>query len=254
MVCLRLPSDAPIRVIPDVHGERAALERLVREARAEGRFIIQLGDVVDRGPDSAGALELMLDLIDAGDAIMLMGNHELKIIRALTGHAVRLGEDGERTLREINAVPGLAARFLAASDRMPFSVRHGMRLFVHGAWDPAMTSDEPMTPETYRRAHVRALFGQTTGRRDPKGRPERIWDWVDELPAGLEVIVGHDWRAPCVVLERLGRGGGRVRLLDLGAGKGGALAHMDIEADGSAHFSHPLARWEGAVYDLAEAS
>ncbi len=76
---------------------------------------------------------------------------------------------------------------------------------------------------------------------------------MDALPSGLEVVVGHDWRGPSVVLERRGRGGGVVRLLDLGAGKGGPLAHMDIEPDGRARYSHPLARWEGALFRLAEA-
>ena len=254
MVSLRLPSRTPLRVIPDVHGELAAFEALVSAARAEGRFVLQLGDIVDRGPDSAGCLALMLDLMDADVGLMLLGNHDWKIIRALQGRPVRLNADAERTLDELAAAPGLADRLLAMKDRIPLYARHGDRLFVHGAWAPAMTSDAPMEHEDYKLARSRALFGQTTGRRDPKGRPERIWDWVDELPPRLEVVVGHDWRAPSVVLDRIGVKGGRVKLLDLGAGKGGPLAHMDIDPDGAARFSHPVAHWRGAVYGLAEAS
>jgi protein phosphatase len=253
MVSLALAPQTPLRVIPDVHGQRVALELLVTEALAQGRFVLQLGDIVDRGPDSVGALEIMLDLMDGGAGLMLLGNHEWKMLRALAGQPVRLNPDAARTLREISAVPGLADRFLRARDRMPFYARHGARLFVHGAWDPAMTEGAPLSERDHDRLLSRALYGQTTGRMDAKGRPERVWDWVDALPAGLEVVVGHDWRGPSVVLERNGRGGGRVRLLDLGAGKGGPLAHMDIEPDGRALFSHPVARWEGAVYQLAEA-
>jgi len=83
MTSLVLPPHTSLRVIPDVHGEAEAFARCVNEARAEGRFILQLGDMVDRGPDSVGALTLMLDLMDAGAGLMLMGNHDWKIVRAL---------------------------------------------------------------------------------------------------------------------------------------------------------------------------
>jgi protein phosphatase len=253
MASLALAPQTPIRVIPDVHGELDAFARLVGEARREGRFVLQLGDLVDRGPNSAGALELMLDLIDEGAGLMLLGNHEWKILRALAGRPVKMNADAERTLLEIAEVRGLAARFLAAKDRMALYARHGARLFVHAAWDPAMTEEAPLEPRDHDRLLARALYGQTTGRLDPKGRPERVWDWVDLLPDGLEVVVGHDWRGPGVVLGRAGARGGRAVLLDLGAGKGGPLAHMDIEPDGRARFSHPVARWEGPVYEVAEA-
>ncbi|MGD2133215.1 MAG: metallophosphoesterase [Maricaulaceae bacterium] len=254
MASLAIRSDTPIRAIPDVHGELAAFEVLVTEARAEDRFIVQLGDIVDRGPDSAGALSLMFDLMDAGHGLMLMGNHEWKLFRALQGRAVSLGAQAERTLAELAATPGLERRFVDAMEQAPLYVRHGRRLFVHGAWDPAMTDPAPLSDHDHKRLQARALYGQTTGRLDPKGRPERIWDWVDKLPAGLEVVVGHDWRAPSVVLARRGQGGGRAVLLDLGAGKGGPLAYMDIEPDGAARFSHPLADWTGPVYEVASSA
>jgi protein phosphatase len=252
MASLALSHATPLRVIPDVHGEIDAFSRLVEGARREGRFVLQLGDIVDRGPDSAGALSLMLDLIEAGEGLMLVGNHEWKILRALSGRPVKLNADAERTMDEIDRTPGLADRLLRISPRLPLYLHHGPRLFVHGAWDPAMTDHAPIDPRDHDRLLARALYGQTTGRLDPKGRPERVWDWVDSIPHGLEVVVGHDWRGPSVVLERRGEQGGKVRLLDLGAGKGGPLAHMDIDADGRVRTSHPVARWEGAVYLVAE--
>jgi len=252
MTSLVLPPHTSLRVIPDVHGEAEAFARCVNEARAEGRFILQLGDMVDRGPDSVGALTLMLDLMDAGAGLMLMGNHDWKIVRALQGRPVKLGPDPERTLREIAAEPGLSERLLSAAERMPFHIRHADRLFVHGAWHPAMTSHAPLDKSAHDHVLSRALYGQTTGKRDPKGRPERVWDWVDELPAGLEVVVGHDWRGPCVVLRRTGAGGGSTVLMDLGCGKGGPLAWMDIDAQGAARFSHPVASWTGATFALSE--
>jgi protein phosphatase len=78
---------------------------------------------------------------------------------------------------------------------------------------------------------ARALYGQTTGRLQPDGYPERVLHWVDHIPAGMTVYVGHDRRSsdgrPYV---RAGRGGGTAVFLDTGAGKGGHLSWIDLPA------------------------
>ena len=45
-----------IRVIGDVHGDAIAYRTALVEAHARNLFVVQLGDLVDRGPDSARAL------------------------------------------------------------------------------------------------------------------------------------------------------------------------------------------------------
>ncbi len=246
-----IPHDARLRVIPDVHGEAEALAERLTAARRGGRFVVQLGDLVDRGPDSARALALMLDVVDAGDGVMIRANHEWKIVRALRGHDVELKPMHVRTLAEFDARPGLAERLLAAWDAAPAFALWRDWLFVHGAWHPAMT--DPDGDAGTNAVFARALYGQTTGRCDPKGRPERIWNWVDDLPAGRKVIVGHDRRADGVVLRRDGALGGAAYLLDLGCGKGGPLAVADLDPDGGVVFSHPTASWVGATYEYADA-
>ena len=51
---------------------------------------MQLGDLVDNGPDSAGTLRMMFDLVDAGRGLFILGNHDLKMARALSGDQVRI--------------------------------------------------------------------------------------------------------------------------------------------------------------------
>lgn len=46
-------------------------------------FIVTLGDYVDRGPDSRGVIERLLELKKTHNYIHLMGNHEIQMIRAL---------------------------------------------------------------------------------------------------------------------------------------------------------------------------
>ena len=75
----------------------------------------------------------------------------------------------------------------------------------------------------------RALFGQTTGRTQADGYPERVLRWVDRIPEGVTVYCGHDRRStdgrPYV---RAGHGGGTAVFLDTGAGKGGHLSWIDL--------------------------
>ncbi len=68
-----------LRIIGDVHGDLDAF----RHAVATKRFIIQLGDLVDYGPDSAGVLRLMLEVMEQERGLFLIGNHDRKLGRAL---------------------------------------------------------------------------------------------------------------------------------------------------------------------------
>ena len=44
-----------------------------------------LGDLVDRGPATPAVLRLVMDMVDAGAALCIPGNHENKLMRALDG-------------------------------------------------------------------------------------------------------------------------------------------------------------------------
>jgi predicted MPP superfamily phosphohydrolase len=73
-------------IIGDIHGEleglRLLLEKLGYEAEGgsfhhpEGRKLIFVGDLIDRGPESRGVLHLVRRLVDSGQALVVMGNHE----------------------------------------------------------------------------------------------------------------------------------------------------------------------------------
>ncbi len=73
-----------IFAIGDVHGRPDLLAALLAEAareprRAPRRALVFLGDLIDRGPDSLGAIELAIgagERIGAEETIALMGNHE----------------------------------------------------------------------------------------------------------------------------------------------------------------------------------
>jgi protein phosphatase len=213
-------------VVGDVHGDARAFAM----AAETDRFIVQLGDLVDDGPDTPGALERMFRLLDEKRGMFVLGNHDFKLARALRGDQVRRGEALERTLSELT--PALKERALAEITAAPAWVACKDMFFVHGGFHLGMLREPaPEFPASRPPPLLaRALYGQTTGRLTGAGRPERMLRWVEDIPAGLSVYCGHDRRSqngrPYI---RMNAAGGRAVFLDTGAGKGGHLSWVDIE-------------------------
>jgi predicted MPP superfamily phosphohydrolase len=75
---VRLPDDRPTVFVGDIHGDQEAVERVLSTFPSPSHTVVFLGDIVDRGPDSLGALRSIVQAkCAAPDAIvLLMGNHE----------------------------------------------------------------------------------------------------------------------------------------------------------------------------------
>lgn len=228
MSLLGLPPDMPLRVVGDVHGDARGFAAAAADTK---RFVVQLGDLTDGGPDSAEALRIMFRLIDAGRGLFLLGNHDLKLARALAGRDVRIDAGLAGTLSQMDA--GLRQRAMAEIARAPAWLIRGQQFFVHGGYHTGMLGQTPPAIPAGRVEGVlsRALYGETTGRMQPDGYPERSLRWVDRVPAGLTVYCGHDRRStdgrPYVHHGLLG---GTAIFLDTGAGKGGHLSWIDLPA------------------------
>lgn len=219
-----IPPSSPLRIIGDVHGDIRAFKAAI----ATDRFIVQLGDLSDHGPDSAGVLRMMFTLMDAGRGLFILGNHDRKLGRALAGQAVRTDAALQATLGQLD--PPLRERALQELGRAPAWLVSGDIAFVHGGFHPAMLNEPPPPPlGRVDPLLSRALFGETTGRMQPDGYPERVLRWVDRIPAGLTVYCGHDQRSTDGrPYRRTGSSGGTAVFLDTGAGKGGHLSWIDL--------------------------
>lgn len=63
--------------IGDVHGCVETLEALMERLElASGDQVVFIGDYIDRGPDSKGVIDLLLDLRESANCTFLRGNHE----------------------------------------------------------------------------------------------------------------------------------------------------------------------------------
>lgn len=74
-------------IIGDVHGEWEALQALLHHLgytesglHPQGRKLVFVGDLCDRGPDSTAVLDWVLAAIHNGHAWAILGNHELNLL------------------------------------------------------------------------------------------------------------------------------------------------------------------------------
>ena len=122
---VRLPSDCPIVFVGDTHGDREATESVLARFPVSEHTVVFLGDIVDRGPDSLGNLELVLSkTIAHPDSVhLLMGNHE-----AWTVAPFSPADFWE------NLTPDAADRLGEALSRLPLAAWHPAGILaVHGA-------------------------------------------------------------------------------------------------------------------------
>ncbi len=78
-------------VIPDIHGYSGTLQALIEEQIKPSRndTIYFLGDYIDRGPDSKGVIDYIIDLKEDDYNIRtLRGNHEDYLVRTFDNETV----------------------------------------------------------------------------------------------------------------------------------------------------------------------
>jgi protein phosphatase len=224
----------PFDIIGDVHGCFDELCRLLEAlgyrtdrrddsegnptfavTAPEGRKAIFVGDIVDRGPDVPSTLRLVMSMVDAGTALCLPGNHEMKLVRKLRGRDVQLthglAASVEQLSREDERFRERAVAFLDA-------------LVSHYVLDDGrlVVAHAGMRQELQGRAsgYVRqfALYGETTGETDEFGLPVR-YNWAAEYRGPATVVYGH---TPVPEAEWLNR----TINIDTGCVFGGALTAL----------------------------
>lgn len=143
-------------IIGDVHGRKAALEDLLARMgyqpekgiwRHSGRKAVFIGDLVDRGEDVPGTLALVKAMEDAGEARVLLGNHEFNLLCWYTpdgkgGHL--RNQKNPRNAEQIassrplfDANTSESATYLDWFRSMPVSLEHGGARFIHAYWGRA---------------------------------------------------------------------------------------------------------------------
>lgn len=227
-----------LMVVGDVHGMVEPLKNAIEWATTRGLFCVFLGDVVDYGPDSIECVNIVYDNVTRGRGMIVMGNHERKIERWLeqVRHGevrVRLSDGNKVTTRAVEAMtPDQRRRFEVRFKSLMSMARHhwivGDTLFTHGAAEPEMFDID--ATRLVGRFETMALFGEVDNTAPPRadGYPTRIYEWVNRIPSGKRVMVGHDIRSTIKPFVEQGQLGGEAYFMDTGSGKGGRLTSADV--------------------------
>ncbi|MBN9156597.1 polynucleotide kinase-phosphatase [Microbacterium sp.] len=227
----RSDEHGPFDAIGDVHGCLRELEALLTrlgyelirdgDGRAidarhpQGRRVVFLGDLVDRGPDVVGVLRLAMGMVGSGQALAVAGNHEAKLVRALRGDRVTVSHGLEQTLAQLSAEPEefreRVARF--CYDLVSHLVLDEGRLVVAHAG-----LKEQYHGRASGRVRAFALYGDTTGETDEFGLPVRL-PWANDYRGTATVLYGH---TPVPTVEWVNN----TACLDTGCVFGGALTAL----------------------------
>ncbi|MFL6290717.1 MAG: polynucleotide kinase-phosphatase [Thermoanaerobaculia bacterium] len=189
----RRDDPGPFDIIGDVHGCANELEELLArlgysEGRhPEGRKLVFLGDLVDRGPRVPDVLRIAMDMVKARTALCVPGNHDDKLKRYLQGKKVRIAHGLEQSIEQIEDHPAaFRERALAFLDGLvSHYVLDGGRLVVAHAGMKA-----EMQGRASGRVREFALYGETTGESDEFGLPVR-YNWAADYRGAAMVVYGH---------------------------------------------------------------
>jgi len=127
-----------IYAVGDIQGCAPSLKTLVKKLPKKSKMIF-LGDLVNRGPDSLGALRQLKSLQESGRAECILGNHDLHLLAIDAGLRKTKGLD---TVESILKAPDRAELIHWIRNR-PMALSNGNVLTVHAGvlpqWDLQQT-------------------------------------------------------------------------------------------------------------------
>ena len=139
--------------IGDVHGCLDQLQDLVElceldAGSGKSKFVF-LGDYIDRGPNSRGVVQFLIDLQkwSPDHIICLRGNHEDLLLAALTDPHQALdwrlnGGDATLDSYRVASPDDIPVAHMEWLRSLPFFHDDGLRFFVHAGVDPARPLDQ----------------------------------------------------------------------------------------------------------------
>lgn len=191
----------PFDIIGDIHGCADELEALLEKlgyavswsgknvsiTPPVGRRAIFVGDLVDRGPRSPDVLRIVKHMVESGSAFAVVGNHDDKLKRYLSGKNVKQthglaetidqfeGETAEFAKEMCDWLDSLISHFVF--DEGKLVVAHaGLKEEMHGRASGAIRSF--------------CMYGETSGEIDDFGLPVR-YNWAAGYKGKAKVVYGH---------------------------------------------------------------
>lgn len=189
----------PFDIIGDIHGCYDELCTLLSQmgytVDAEncmaipptGRKAVFLGDLCDRGPKSVEVLRLVMRMVEAGNALCVPGNHDIKLLKYLRTGKATLTHGLDITVEQLEAQPEDFRK--EAADFIDGLISHyvlddGKLVVAHAGLK------EKLQGRGSGRVRQFCLYGETTGETDEFGLPVRL-NWAEEYRGKALVVYGH---------------------------------------------------------------
>jgi len=191
----------PFDIIGDIHGCATELELLlcklgyIVEVKNKiysitppvGRRAIFVGDLVDRGPRTPDVLRIVKNMVEAGTAFCVAGNHENKLVRALNGRNVKINHGLGESLEQLDSeTPEFKEEMRVFMDGLisHYVMDMGKLVVAHAGISEDMQGRSSGAVRSF------CLYGETTGESDEFGLPVRF-DWAREYRGQAKVVYGH---------------------------------------------------------------
>ena len=192
-------------IIGDIHGCAEELETLLRTlgygvawaeregerlpsvTAPEGRKVVFVGDLVDRGPRTPDVLRIAMHMVDTGTAYAVMGNHDRKLMRWLDGRNVQITHGLQQSIDQLSTESAdfkQRAKVFLDAMRSHYWLDNGKLAVAHAGLKEEMIGRGSGAVREF------ALFGDTTGEMDEFGLPVRR-DWAAEYRGKTSIIYGH---------------------------------------------------------------
>lgn len=196
-------------IIGDVHGCGLSLKLLLVRlgySKRNGvyfhptRKVVFLGDIIDRGPRIREALHLVRDMVDAGNAHIVMGNHEYNYLSYSTSgesvhmpylreHTSRHRRILEATINQLANHPNDQKDFYAWMMKLPVFLEFETFRVVHACWHKELvqqmldtTGSNTIDTEFLYHSAVRDTFE---------------WTVMDRLLRGTQIKLPNDETMTC---------------------------------------------------------
>lgn len=151
--------EGPLDIVGDVHGEWQALQQLLKNLgydsaarHPDGRTLVFVGDLCDRGPNTPAILDWALPLLAQKTIYAVLGNHEINLIRADSkdgagwAFADRVESDTPKYAPFAKASAQQVAHYVQAIKQWPVALERADLRVVHAAWyGPAIEQVRPFT-------------------------------------------------------------------------------------------------------------
>ena len=176
--------------IGDIHGCYYELIELIEKLgykkgeddlyeHPEGRILVFLGDITDRGWYNSMSLQFVIRHWRSGKALWVQGNHDNKLFRWMIGNPVRIAHGLQKTVLELKQVWPFAESMEELGAELLESVP--TKILLDGGNVVAVHA----YPEGGQKNHI---YGLMSGPGN-----ERVEWWEDYDNSGPYVLFGHYW-------------------------------------------------------------